>query len=320
MLFRFFIFKFFPVRFRDQIHKFKMKLISSLLLLFVQITASLAQDSLKVTEVKKNFSKGNYNGYSVKIPQARLKDVVSDWKKNIHQKNKISVKEIDGEYFLAKTIIPELSPDSVIIYSTITANPTDVEIVSFLSGNDSVFYSTSSNPVISSNISTFIRNFATNEYRIAVTNELSIEQKTLKTLEENLKDLENENDRYEKKIKANERANERTQEEIKSNLQLQELKSSSILQQQKVLATYLTPSDQKNDEEKKLKALQKEKRKLKRENESLHNNIEEKENDIKALQKKIDKNNSDIIPAKQEEIKKQKKVITAVETKIKGIR
>ena len=81
------------------------------------------------------------NGFSVKIPQTKLKDVVSYWKKNIHNKNKINVKEIDGEYYLAKTIIPELSKDSIIIYSVIKENSTDVEVVSFFSNNDIDFYS-----------------------------------------------------------------------------------------------------------------------------------------------------------------------------------
>lgn len=297
-----------------------MKFVTALILLSVHLATVFAQDTLKVYEVKKTFSKGNHNGFSVKIPKAKLKEVISGWKKNINQENKISIKEIEGEYYLAKTIIPELSSDSIIIYTIIKPNPTYVELVSFVSGDDSIFYSFASHPSISLNISEFIRNFAANEFRKVVNDELKLEQKKLIALEEDIKKLERDNESYEKKIKSNERANERTQEEIKSNLQLQELKSASILQQQKILVTYLTQSEQKIDEEKKIKSLQKEKRKLEKDNESMHEDIDEKESDNKDLQKKIDKNNNEIIPAKIEEIKKQKEVIIIVETKLKGIR
>ena len=297
-----------------------MKILVTLLCIFIQINTNHAQDTLKVEEVKKGFSKGYQNGFSAKIPNAKLKEVVSDWKKYIHQKNKVSIKEIDGEYFLAKTIIPELSTDSLMIYSLFIPNPTNVEIISFVSSDDINFYSFSSNSTLSLSISEFIRNFAANEYRNVVTDEVSDEQKKLKKLEEDLQGLENENVRFEKKIKSNERANDRTKDEIKSNLQLQDLKSESILQQQKILATYLTQSEQKSNEEKKLKSLQKEKKKLESTNESLHKDIDDNESGNKELQKKIDKNNSDIIPAKEEEIKKQKEVISNLEQKLRGIR
>ncbi len=296
-----------------------MKLLLTLFFLLTQINNTLAQDSLKVTEINKTFSKGTQNGYCIKIPQTKIKNAISYWKKIINQKNKISVKEIDGEYILDKTKIPEISSDSIIIYSIFIENPTYVEIVSFVSGNDTDFYSTASNPNISSNFIIFIHKYAVSLYKNAVTTELSAEQKKLITLEENLKDIENENVQYGKKIKANERTNERIQEEIKSNLQLQELKSESILQQQKSIASYSNPSDQKSDEEKKLKAIQKEKKKLEKNNESLHSDIEDNENDNLNLQKTIDKNISEIIPAKQEEIKKQRELIAIVEKKLKGI-
>jgi hypothetical protein len=236
-----------------------MKLLFSFLLL-LRISNLHAQDSLEVQEVKKTISAGMQNGYSVTIPQARLKDVISDWKKYLHQKNKSSLKELDGEYLLSKGVLPDLSPDSVIVYSTVKAStPATVELNVFVSGKDSVFYSGTINPAMSTAIATYIRNFAVNEYREAVADEISLEQKKLRVLEDDLKDLEQSNDQYKKKIESNERSNGRIKEEIKSNLDLQNLKAETILQQQKILATYITPSDQKSEEEKKLKLLQKEK-------------------------------------------------------------
>lgn len=280
----------------------------------------LAQDSLTVTESGKKFSKGMSSGFSVKIPFARLKDVKSDWKKYLHQKGKINPKENDGEIVLPQTLVSEISSDSVLLYSIINANPDVVELTVFAGKNDSVFYSTSSEPKLADGLQTFIRNFAVNEYKNAMNDQLTVEQKKLKILDQNLSDLENDNDRYEKKIKSNERIIDKTVDEIKTNKDLQELKSSTILQQQKVLATYLTPSDQKSDEMKKLKALEKEKKKLEKEEESLHKDIEDKKDDIKVLKRQIDLNNSEKTPAKKKEIEKQKEVIAGVEIKLKNIK
>lgn len=297
-----------------------MKSLITLTLLFqISIIAS-AQDTIKVNEVELTFSKGNHHGFSVNIPQAKLKDVISDWKKYIRQKNKGNISENKGEYVLSKTIIPDLSPDSLIIYSIITTNVDDFGLVAFITGNDSVFYSSLFNPELSLKIKNYIHNFAVNEYRNAVKNELSNEQKKLKQLEDNLDDLDHDNDKSGKKISANERENDRTQNEIKSNLNLQQLKSDAILQQQQLLATYQTPSDEKTSQEKKLKDLEKDKRKLEKQNESLHKNIEENESDNKLLQKKIDKNNADLIPARKTEIAKQKEKVLTVQYKLNGIK
>ena len=172
---------------------------------------------------------------------------------------------------------------------------------------------------MSSDFQAFLRNFAIDQFRNAVKNELSLEQKKLQILEQNLIDLDQDNERFENKIKANERIIERSENEIKTNKELQELKSTTIMQQQKVLATYMNESDQRNVEEKKLKALQKEKKKLEKEDETLHEDIEDKERDNKELKKQIDQNESENIPNKKKEIEKQKLLIEEVGKKLKNI-
>jgi hypothetical protein len=287
-------------------------------LIFLMNTVK-AQDSLEVTESEKQFSKGKHNGFTVKIPQANFKDVKSDWRKYLNQKLKFKPKEEDGEIVTGSTLVPELSSDSLTIYSILFSNLNDVEIVGFVGANDFSFYSSADQPEICNRFKTFLRNFAVNEYRNVVNEELKSENKKLSVLEQNLADLENDSIKSEKKIKSNERLIERINGEIKSNEKLHDLKSESIDQQQKVIATFLTPSDQKSDEEKKLKALQKEKKKIEKENDSLHDDIDDKESENKSLRKQIDKNTAEIIPAKKKEIEKQKEVVSKVELKLKNI-
>jgi hypothetical protein len=288
--------------------------------LLTQITFAFAQDKLEVTEIQKTMSKGNQPGFTVKIPNAKIKTVISDWKKYLHQDNKTKINEVDGEYILHNTTITTISPDTINIYSIINTNQTDVDLFAFFNRNDSGFYSSANNPGICSNFSKYIRNFAVYEYRNIVTGELVLEQKKLEELEDNLKELEKDNEKSDKQIKANERANEKKQDEIKTNQQLKELKSDAIFQQQKVLAPLTSSSDLKKDEEKKLKALEKDKSKIEKKIDSLHSEIDENENENKNLTKKIEQTTTELIPAKKKEIEKQKEVISSVDIKLKGIK
>ncbi len=290
----------------------------SLLLLIAQITR--AQDTLEIKENEKRFNTGNCNAYTVHIPQAKIKDVRSAWKKYMQQKSKINPKEIDGEFVLKGVKINEISSDSLISFSLVTANTNDVEVTACFGNMESVFYSSAKNPETAEGIKSFLRNFAVTEYKKAIDFELTGEKKKLSLLEQNLTDLENENIKFEKNIKANERSIERLNGDIKSNKTLQDIKSDAIDQQQRILSTFTTDSDAKSDEEKKLKSMQKEKKKLEKENESLFRDIEEKEDDNKSMRKKIDKNNEELIPAKKKEIEKQREKVVEVDMKLKNIR
>jgi hypothetical protein len=296
-----------------------MKLLLNLFFIFL-VTVSNAQDKLEVIEMQKTMSKGSQPGFMVKIPNAKLKTVISDWKKYLRQDNKTKINENDGEFSLMNTNVATISADTINIYSLVNANQTDVDLVGFINRKDSAFESTSNNPEISSNFSKYIRNFAVYEYRNIVTDELEVEQKKLETLNTGLLQLDKNNEQAEKKIKANEKENEKKQDEIKNNLQLKELKSDAIYEQQKVLAPLTSSSDLKKDEEKKLKALEKDKSKIEKKIDTLHSEIDANDKENKDLKKKIEDTTTDLIPAKKKEIEKQKEVISAVDTKLKGIK
>ncbi len=292
------------------------------LLLFVlalNLTIAEGQDTLQVTEVQKTFSKGQHTGFSVYIPQAKLKEVASDWRKYQREKNKSDYKEVKGEYILSKTNIPEISTDSIIVYSILSATTTQINLVAFVSGDDSVFYSSTINPSISGKINSYIRNFAVHQYRNAVTNELALEQKTLKDIEEDIESLEKDNEKMEKKIKNNERDINNLESEIKSNLNEQEINSKAIYHQQQIIATFLEKSDLKSQEEDKLKDLEKIKKKLVKQNNCFHNDIDDLEADNKSLKKKIAVNEDETIPLKKSDKDKQRLKIANVEVKLKGI-
>ena len=93
-----------------------MKLLFTLLFI-APFTAVLAQDKLEVSETQKSMSKGTQPGFTVKIPNGKLKVVTADWKKYLRQDNKTKINETDGEYALIRTTVPTISPDTINIYS-----------------------------------------------------------------------------------------------------------------------------------------------------------------------------------------------------------
>jgi hypothetical protein len=292
-----------------------------LLLFFLLISTVIkAQDTLEIKESNKKFSTGEYNSFSIKIPQAKFKDVKSNWKKYLHEKGKTNPKEVDGEFVLKATGVPDISADTILSYSKVEENSKYVEVTACFGNNLGEFYSSSKNPEIAERVNKLLRNFAITEYKTAVNYELTGEKKKLSLLEQNLADLENQNVKYDKNIKSNERSIENLNGDVKANKTLQDIKSEAIDQQQRILATFTSDSDMKRDEEKKLKSMQKEKKKIEKENESFHKDIEEKEDENKSMKKTIDKNTEENIPNKKKEIEKQREHVAEVDLKLKNIK
>jgi hypothetical protein len=295
-----------------------MKKLLAILIIF-QISILSAQETLEVTEVNKSFSQGNQTAFRVTIPQSKLKEVISGWKKYIRKNNKSDFKEMDGEYILSKSIIPDISNDSITMYSIFnTGNGTDIELNIFVSNKDSVFISTSSDSKTSTNIRDYLRKFAVEQYRVAIENELEVEERKLKIYQSDLKELEEANERSEKKITSNIRDNEKLESEIKFNMQTQEVKSTEIFNQQKTVSSVSNPELKKVEEEK-LDKMEKEKKKLERQKDSLLKDIDNNEKENKELRIKIDLNNSDFIPAKKAEIVSQNEKVLSVTEKLKKI-
>ena len=296
-----------------------MKTLITFFILF-QSLSLLAQDSLSIKEGVFSMSEGNQPGYSVVVPGARLKDIISDWNKYLRQKTKSKFKKINGEYVISSAIISELTTDTVGMFTKIEELSAGVQLTSFISKGNSLFISTTSDAEVGRKIKFFIRNFAVNAYRNTITDELSSEQKNLKSIESEIKNLESNNDYLEKKTKSKNRSIDRLNDDIKSNLNFQDFKSKAILQEQQTLATFIDPSELKTAQQKKLKTLEKEKAKLKKQNEGLNKKVDQLESEIKSMGNNIDKNNSDKIPEKKTELEKQKVVVSNLEEKLKRVK
>ena len=76
-----------------------MKTLITILLLHFTIS-SIAQDSLVVTEITKEFSKGNHPAYSVRMPLVKVKEVKSRGKYDDDLKVEI-LRIINGSYLIS---------------------------------------------------------------------------------------------------------------------------------------------------------------------------------------------------------------------------
>lgn len=297
-----------------------MRLLITLFLLSFHFAS--AQDSLTVKEIHDAISKGFKPGYSIFIPKTNNKDIQSLWKKQLKNDGNTEITEKKTELQLAKTIVSGICSDSIVVISKViqsTASVPGTNLSVFVIAGDTSFITSNSAPAIDGAIKSYMRSFAVNQYRNAVVNELNAEQKKLNVMKEELKRMERENENCIKRINSDKYNIARLQEQITANDELLETKSGEVDQQSETVKD-LSDSDQKMDEEKKLKQMQKEKSKLLDEIASLKKDIDKNNSQIEDLQKKFDLNTSTNIPAKKEEIENQKEVVSNLSRTLNNIR
>ena len=299
--------------------KLRRQLLSFLLLLFFP-GFLIAQDSLTVTEGMNASSLGAQPSFSVVIPQAKMKDVLSGWKKYIKQGTKKSVEEESKELILSQAVIPALGLDTFTVFARAEAADNGIRFISFYHWNDSIFMSSSVDVNKSEKIIRLVRQFAVEQYKRAVDYELEASRRSLSELNRDLDDLNAQNGRSEKNIKEYERSIDRLKSEIKINEKESELKSDEVMRQKLLLESFQGTPEAKTAEDKKFKELSKQKKRLQSDNESMHKDIDDFEDKIKSRQKTIKLNTDELIPAKKEAIMKQEATVKFVEEKLKSIR
>jgi hypothetical protein len=294
---------------------------SLLILLVFTFNIVSAQDSLSVSEIHDAISVGYQPGYSVYIPMTDAKELTSAWKKHLKNDGKADISEKKNEIITSKCIIPDISSDSIVLYSKLTPaeNNSGTNLNVFVMAGRSSFISSEESPAIDKSIRHYLKMFATEQYRNAVVNQLTTEQRKLDVLKEDLRKLERENENCIKKINSAHKNNEGILEKISANAELLGTKSAEVDQQSEAVKDGAA-SDQKMDDEKKLKSLQKEKDQLKEEDESLHKQLDKNNSLIEDMQKKSDLNNSSNIPVKKEQIEYQKEVVSNLSKKLNSIR
>ncbi|MEO8088558.1 MAG: hypothetical protein ABI763_17200 [Bacteroidota bacterium] len=298
----------------------KQLFILILVVTFLFLNPVLAQDSLHVSQAEKQMSRGIHNGFSVDIPQARLKDVVNAWKKYIKRgDNKASVENNEDEYQITGTALTNITPQPMNVYAQIKEVEKAIRLTAYFTPDDSNYISSVVNGDQVYATERLMKDFARMQYRLAVENELNKETENLKNMENEKEDLINDNEKANKNINEYERKIDRANSEIESNKTEQSKRSADVANQKEIVRATTPKTETFDLEDKKLSSLEKELKKLEKEGESLHKDIDNWNSDIREQKRNIDKND-DQIKEKKEAISKQKDHVKDVNAKMLNIR
>lgn len=189
----------------------------TLLLLAVLPFIGFAQKELKITEQEKDMSMGARNAYVVDIPQAKLKDVISDFKKYIKKDAKGKLNDDKGEISMLGAVNKNISSLPFNIFGRFVESSEGVTVSIWIADGET-FVSSKLTPDKSVAANKYLKDFAIEQYKQAVKEELEnekdkakAEQKTLegfvkdqKKAESNIEDHKAEIANREKKIKEEE--------------------------------------------------------------------------------------------------------------------
>jgi hypothetical protein len=286
---------------------------------FINLPPSSAQDTLPVTQSPMLMSLGTHNGFTVIIPQARLKVVTNAWKKYIKRgETKASVEENDEEFQIKGTMLESISQHPINAYAQIRDMEKSIRLTAYFTEDDTNYISSLSSPEKAVAAEKLMKDFARIQYRLAVEYEVETETKKLSEMENQKEDLIKANEKSEKTIGENERLIEHAKVEIEANSAAQTRRRSDVDGQKEVVRITTKKTETYDIEEKKLHSLEKELRKLENDGESMHNDIDGWKSDNSQQQRNIEKND-ELIKEKKEAIKLQKDHVKDVQEKLERI-
>lgn len=278
-----------------------------------------AQTEITVTETQRPNSKGSFNSFQVTIPQTKLKEVERDWQKYLRDGAKGKPESVNGEIIMRGAVSKNVSPNPFTVYSKLLETTGGVILTAWITEDDSVFISAELNNDKDLAAKKYVRDFAVEEYKEVVKEELKAEKKTLNNLEDELKSFINDEDKSRKKVNEHDRSIQRNRTAISTNEGDQKNKIEQITAQKKTAEALRNSPDAYKEANKTLKTYEDELKKLQKENEKMQKEIDGWQKDIRTEERSIDKSKADQ-KLKTEQIEKQKAVVKTVEEKLANIK
>lgn len=303
-----------------------MKKITSLLFLFwaTTLTMGYAQKPVQISLQMVSMSKGENPAYVSIIPEANYENTVKNWKKIIRQNTKNKVREENHEIIIEGTQIPIISEEPLTIYSAIIKMDSSLKLIALFE-IDSAFYDFESSPKsvkdekLNSQIIHFIRNFSVEQYLFAVEEELDEENNKLQSLNKALSKLTKENENLLKEISENEQ-NIKSSEDAISGYELENTrKLEEIDAKKQSIASIGEDATLRDQAEKQLKSLEKEKKSIESALEKENKNIIKFNSEIESLNLKVERN-KELQALKMEEINKQEDVVEKAKAELHSIK
>jgi hypothetical protein len=285
--------------------------------------SAVSQNVIEVKNTTARMSKGSHPCYVVMIPQAELKTVQQSWIKKLQEGNKAKVKVVEQELQFIGGLKPEITPDSISIYSILIQSDSAITLNVFFELDSAFFGPNEDKALLASdktdnNIKSYMRDFAVGQYRIAVDNELDAVQKTLKTMENDLEKMEKDEENLKKDISSLENEIDETEKEVDVTEKSLDLKNQEISAHETSSALLATEPEKKAALDKK-KQLDKEKKDIEKDINKLKDSISSDKSKIEKNEKAIE-DSEEKQAKKHEEIVNQTTVVENVQTKLNGIK
>lgn len=283
----------------------------------------VAQERIIVRQVTHQMSKGEQPGYEVNIPEANLASVKKEWMRYLEKNTKGDAVQKGHEIVLEHIVKEDISPDTTTIYSMILLGDDQLELHAFYEINDK-FFRLSDDPAtiksqkIHRSIEAHLYDFAVDQYRNAVSEELDLEENHLKELESELKDIQKNIESLRKDIAGSVEQIKKHETEI-SLLEVEKEQYMEQLEGKRIESTAIKDKEEMKVHDKIVKGIEKSKRKVEKSIEKEKKKIISEEADISGYETSL-KRNEKLEEEKLEEIREQREVISRVEEKLGNIR
>jgi hypothetical protein len=277
-----------------------------------------AQEEISVVLKTKTFAKGEIPAFVTLIPQASYEQVQKDWEKYLKEDTKEKTLNENGEVSIQNKVYEKIAPGFLTIYSYIKEFDGEIMLVAAFELNGS-YISKEMDEEVYIPAKKFVRDFALESYRTAVFQELKDEEKEFKKLENQKLSLESSYETLLAVISQYERSIVTKKDEISLN-QLDQSSKVLQMQAQKEFVLKLANAGQaaKEDAEKILKELEKDFKKLQKQNENYHQDIANFESLIRQNEIALGKAESEL-KFKQLDIDDQAYKVRKIQQKLESI-
>ena len=281
-----------------------------------------AQNKIDVTVIQAQMSKGMQPCYITNVPRGVLQDVQADWSRKLQENNKLKVADINGELVFTG-IKTEIYNDTITIYTLLIEKEDWIVMNVFVEINSVFFSPTEDKTQLSAEktdnaIKAYIREFAVEQYQLAATEDLEVEQKLLAQMQDEYEKLGKENEQLEKEISNLENDIEQAERDVSSVEKEIDLKNQEILTHTTGMQSITQSADRKAAEDKK-KDLDKEKDKLEKERKGYKDDISDMKSKIEKDKEYIEENTK-LQEEKQTEIDAQVAEVEKAQATLDGIK
>jgi hypothetical protein len=277
-----------------------------------------AQTSISIAEEPHNNSKGTENAFVVMVPQYKATDLKKEWENYLKENGQVDIKENSGEISALNAKIDKISMENINHYALFDETVDGPKLVAFFAINDT-FISTANNSVVAGSIDKFMMDFAKSAYSKRVQEELKTEQEKLKSLSDELAELEKKENECHQNIVNSQNKIEKINNDIVINKAEQDKKQKELELQQQKMTNVALNKDEKKLQDKQVNNLQDDKKDLIRKEGKMRKDIEDLNNKINVEQNKIPGLQSQEIMQK-DKIQKQQEVIQKAQVKLDDIK